>query len=713
MAELLPRWQQLNRYGLDHILVKHYTDAWSHSLTRGMQPAFSAEHTSKDFPRRGVTWPPLDAIIDCMEKIDPSDFEKRLARISEIFADIAQYAQEQALQRCPYKNRFDQCTAQFSCRFQRKPEKKGELLNCTSNDQLDYRSAWEVDPEAYARTREMVRGEAVHRGAASPVAATMRHDDQSRPLQVGKTVFDYADELNVRVPTSCGRTGICHECVVEIKEGLSSLSQRSEAEAFLSGNYRLACQAVVDRSDQDIEFVLLRRTPKILTAAPSRQPVLDPIVVRREQDVLYGDEVIDSYRGRILGLAIDLGTTTIVIELVDLETGHPLYVASFENPQRFGGSDIMYRISYDAGPYQGELHRAVINTLNMEIQQMCAQLSIDRQWIYEIVVVGNSTMRELFFDHDVQSIGQKPYKSDVEMDYLDGKRASTALLKSARKLRIRANKNARVFGAPLIASHVGGDVVADLVAINMPTQNEVVMLVDAGTNTEVIIGHQGRLLAASCPAGPAFEGGLVTYGMPGCDGAIESVRRVEGGFSYETIGGIAPSGICGSGLIDLLAELRRHDLMSPKGVFAEKARELQIVPEQGITFSRQDASHLAQAKAANYCGQIILMRKFGVSPDQIHRLYLAGGFANYVDTASAVDIGFLAPVADERIVKVGNTAAEGARQMLLSRSKRDAIEVLVKTVEHIELETMPDFFDVFVEGCQFKPMEIPREPPES
>jgi uncharacterized 2Fe-2S/4Fe-4S cluster protein (DUF4445 family) len=145
-------------------------------------------------------------------------------------------------------------------------------------------------------------------------------------------------------------------------------------------------------------------------------------------------------------------------------------------------------------------------------------------------------------------------------------------------------------------------------------------------------------------------------------------------------------------------------MMSPKGVFSNKARLISIVPEEGITFSREDASNLAQAKAANYCGQYIVMRDCGVRPGDIKHLYLAGGFANYINARNAIDIGFLAPVAEERIVKVGNASLSGARQMLLSRRKRREIEEVVRSVEHIELESTSDFFELFVEGCQFKPM---------
>lgn len=643
-----------------------------------------------------------------MKKIDKAEYEKRLDRLGEILNGIANHVGQQVLMRCPYKDRFDQCTAQFGCRNKRPPRQSEALPACASDDRLDYRTAWETDPDGSEAMRQTLRRRSKKKQASQSTSmATVSHGGDSRPAESDKTIFDYADELQVRVPTSCGRTGTCHECIVEIRHGREALSERSEAESFLGDEYRLACQAVVERTDSDVEFALLRRSPKILTSFDERLPALDPVVTHRDGTVYYGDEAIDAYRGNLYGLAVDLGTTTIVAELIDLETGRSVYVTSFENPQRFGGSDVMNRISYDSGPFQGELHKAVINTLNTETLEMCAKLGIDRQTIYELVVVGNATMRELFLGRDVQSIGQRPYKSQIELEYREGLRDGTSLCESARKLRLRANKNARVYAAPLIASHVGGDVAAGLLAIDMADKTEVTMFVDCGTNTEVVLGHKGRLLAASCPAGPAFEGGVVQFGMPGCDGAIERIRYVDGRFECETIGDVPPAGICGSGLIDLLAELRRHDLMTPKGVFIDKKTELTIVPEHGITLSRADASHLAQAKAANYCGQAILMRAFGVRPDEINRLYLAGGFANYVDPQSAVDIGFLAPVPPDRIEKAGNAAAQGARQMLLSRRRREQIERLVQTIEHVELETTPDFFEMFVEGCQFKPMEWP------
>ena len=536
---------------------------------------------------------------------------------------------------------------------------------------------------------------------------TISHDGKRKELAAGRTIFDYADELAVQVPTSCGRTGHCHECVVEIRRGMDALRPRNEVESFLREDYRLACQAVVEDDRADIEFSPLRRKPQILSTTLEKSVDPDPLVTHRGDVVYYDGVAVDRYRGGLYGIAIDLGTTTVVMDLVDLETGESVHVSSFENPQRFGGSDVMHRISYD-GEFQGELRKAVVNAINHEILELGKRLGFARQEIYEVVVAGNSTMRDLFFKLDVQSIGQRPYKSQVERACLNGERETTSLLEGSRRLGVRANPRAKVYGMPLIASHVGADTAADLVAVDLASQDGVVMLVDVGTNTEVVVGGSGRLLTASCPAGPAFEGGLVRYGMPGHEGAIESIRLTGDGFEYQTIGRVEPEGICGSGLIDLLAELRRHDRMAPKGMFAGRSYEVPVVPEYGISLSREDASNLAQAKAANFCGQFILMRHLGIGPEDIDTLYLAGGFANYVNVRNAIEIGFLAPIAEDRVVKIGNAAVQGAREVLLSREKRASVEALVKQIEHVELETTPDFFEVFVEGCQFKPMPFSK-----
>ena len=541
----------------------------------------------------------------------------------------------------------------------------------------------------------------------------LHYDGRRLDLVAGKTLFDYADALRVRVPTSCRRNGECHECIVEVRQGMDSLSPLTQAEGFLRDSYRLACQATVVDPDADIDFAVLRRQPRILTESVHRDVRLDPAISRDGDGVYFDGRRIDAYKGRIYGLAIDLGTTTVVLNLVDLESGEVLQTASFENPQRFGGSDIMHRISYDGGPFGGELRQVMLSAINFEVGELARSLGFHRRHIYEIVVVGNATMRDIFFGFDVEPIGEKPYKSIVELETEAGARSTTSLQTTARELGLRVFPQANVYAAPLIGCHVGADTTAGLLAIAADRQDGLFMLVDVGTNTEVVIGNRHRMLAASCPAGPAFEGGEITYGMPGYEGAIESVSIENGSVAYRTIGGAEPQGICGSGLVDLLAELRREDEMNELGALREGVKEFVFEPKRGMSLSRSDISSLAQAKAANYAGQYIVLRRYGALPASVEHLYLAGGFANYVDVKNAVEVGFIANLPQDRIVKVGNAALEGATILLRSREMRAEVEKLVRRIEHVELETTPDFFDIFVEGCMFKPMEMPEPLPRN
>ncbi len=534
--------------------------------------------------------------------------------------------------------------------------------------------------------------------------APVRLNGREVQAHSGKSLFDYADFMRVRIPSSCGRGGSCHECIVEVKEGAEGLTPHSRDEYFLSGSYRLACQAIVADPSQTIGFAVLRRQPRILTEGIRRRIDPDPLVRRDGDQVTIGGQLVDSYRGRILGLAVDIGTTTVAMNLVDLESGEILATSSFENPQRFGGSDVMNRISFDRGRNRGELRHSIISAINFEIGELTRQLDVHRRQIYEVVLVGNTTMRDIAFGIDVQTVGVKPYKSKVELECEEGQRTGTALESNAQARGLRVFPKAHVYGGPIIGCHVGADVAGALVAVGMDEQEEPVMLVDIGTNTEVVIGNRHRMVAASCPAGPAFEGGEVTYGMPGYDGAVESVLIRGGRAAVTTIGDVAVQGICGSGLVDLLAELRAHGLMNELGVLSGGAGEFSFAPEQGMGLSRADISALSQAKAANYCGQFISLRHYGLPLDEISRLYLAGGFANYLNVANAKEIGFIANVPSHRVAQIGNAALEGATIMLLSYELRRRVESLVQRIEHIELETTPDFFDIFVDGCMFKSM---------
>lgn len=536
------------------------------------------------------------------------------------------------------------------------------------------------------------------------------HENKSIELSQDKSLFDLADQVKMRIPTSCGRVGDCHECIVEVSEGLENLSERSEHETFLTEPYRLACQSKIISLDSDISFTPRKRDRKILTnfSGSNKYDIDHNYQYKNNSLVLIndGEEKIISKSKNFYGLAVDIGTTTVAINLVNLDDGKIIITSSFENPQVFGGSDVMNRISYDSSKFKGELCKSIISSINFEVGEYVKKIKIRRNEIVEAVIVGNATMRDLFFDLDVESIGVRPYKSIIELDYLDNKVDSTEISKYAKEINLRINPNAVIYSPPLIASHIGSDVSAGLISTDFFENNNLKMLIDIGTNTEVVLGTPNRMLAASCPAGPAFEGGEITFGMPGYTGAVEKVDIYKDKFRYKTIGDVEATGICGSGLIDFLSVLVENKLMNPLGKFTSEEDKMFLDNEQAINLSRKDVSSLAQAKAANVCGQALVIKDFGKNILDIENVYLAGGFANYIDIQNAINIGFILDFPLEKIKKIGNSALEGATKLLLSNKLRKNLVKYVKNIDHLELETKSDFFDYFVEGCQFKKISI-------
>jgi uncharacterized 2Fe-2S/4Fe-4S cluster protein (DUF4445 family) len=531
---------------------------------------------------------------------------------------------------------------------------------------------------------------------------------QATSCSAERSLFELAESLGVAVPTSCRKQGKCKECLVEVVDGMALLTPRSEAEQHLRERFRLSCQCrVVPGADGDVHcHTLRRRQMRVerrgrLLPAGGRPTAFDPTVTRDGERILLDGVEIDRSSGGIYGLAMDLGTTTIVLRLFDLESGEQLADASFENPQRFGGSDVMARIQYDVDNRGKLLRRTVAGYVSHAIEEF----PVDPQSIYELVVVGNSTMRDIFFGKSVYSIGQSPYQSITEIEMAEGKCASTSLSASARECLLPIHPRARVYGLPVISGHLGADAAACMLAVDLAHERRLVAIMDLGTNTELIVGNRDRILAASCPAGPAFEGGAISCGMPGLDGAIESVAfNADGSLRLGVIGDAAPEGICGSGLIDLLSELIRVELMNELGRF-EEGTQIVLDERAGVYFQESDVSELAQAKGANVAGLLTVFSNYGVEFDAVDAFYLAGGFGRRLNVAAARRIGLIPNIADDKIVQVGNAAIEGASIALLSRSKREELEELVKHVEHCRLETHPRFFDFFVEGCQFKPVE--------
>jgi uncharacterized 2Fe-2S/4Fe-4S cluster protein (DUF4445 family) len=514
------------------------------------------------------------------------------------------------------------------------------------------------------------------------------------------SLFESAERAGLHIPTSCAKQGRCRECLVEVEAGAEHLSEPSPEESHLQGNFRLACRAHLVR-DGEVRCHTLRRNALQIEEAfadDAASRAVDPIVERVGKAAVRDGEVIETHAERILGLAVDLGTTTVVVALFDLESGVRLATQAFENPQRFGGSDVIARIHFDTTHPGRLLQRTLLGYLQRAINA----LPCSNHDIFEMTVAANTTMRDLLFGLDVHSVGQMPYQSLTEQQLQRGEVETTSLSMPAKTLRLPLHPRAMVYGLPLIGSHVGADAAACLLATGMGDREAVSVLMDVGTNTEVIVGNRERLVAASCPAGPAFEGGGLSCGVPGLDGAIEHLTVDEHGqTTYQVIGGGDPIGICGSGLIDLLSELRRTGRMSAQGRLANGEGSFAVGPH-GIRLTEFDINALAQAKGANTAGLLVTLRRFGIDVRKVRTFYLAGGFATHVDVDAAQTLGLLPSLPASAFVKVGNASLQGAAMALRSAADRQRLEDHVRRIEHLRLETDPEFFNYFVDGCQFK-----------
>jgi uncharacterized 2Fe-2S/4Fe-4S cluster protein (DUF4445 family) len=542
------------------------------------------------------------------------------------------------------------------------------------------------------------------------MSVVLNFNNKQADVEPGSSLFDYAEMLGIHVPTSCIKQGKCKECLVEVVEGMECLSDPAAQEAHLKGNFRLSCRCKIIKNIGVVRCHTMRRGEMRIERHALRllvgqqQLKLDPAVIRKGDRIFLHGKEIDRYAGPIHGLAMDLGTTTIVIRLLNLGTGEIVADASFENPQRFGGSDVMSRIHYDTENRGKLLQRTLAGYVSHAIEEF----PVDPKSIYEMVVVGNSTMRDLFFRLNVYSIGQNPYRSITELELSKGIKTTTSLTASAKRLLLPINPKGRIYGLPLVSGHVGADAAACMLAADIANEERLIAIMDIGTNTELIVGNKNRILAASCPAGPAFEGGKISCGMPGLPGAIEKiVINADGTIAAQVIGNEIPEGICGSGLVDLLSELLRNKWINTLGRFEDGKKQL-LINSNGnlpIYFTESDINELAQAKGANVAGLHIVFNQYGIRFEDVDVFYLAGGFGRYLNVESSKRIGLIPNIDKSKILQVGNAAIEGACIALLSRTKRIELENLVKRVTHCRLETHPGFFNYFVEGCQFNPVE--------
>ncbi len=420
--------------------------------------------------------------------------------------------------------------------------------------------------------------------------------------------------------------------------------------------------------------------------------------------------------GMKFGLAVDIGTTSVVSTLIELDSGEQLASVSSLNPQAVFGGDLMSRIAFaqfDPGNLR-KLHTRIIGLLNQHIEETCRQSGVLAKWIYKVVVVGNTCMHHLLLGIDPSFVGLAPYAPVMRH----------ALVLPARELFLKVAPEARVCLLPLVAGFVGADAVAVALATRIYEGAAIRIAVDIGTNGEVILGSRDRLWACSAPAGPALEGAQIRHGMRGALGAIDRVT-VDDDIHVHTIGEADPLGICGSGLIDLLAGLLDTGVIDWTGLIRVEAREAlppklrervvmrgeerQVIvlrpgeagAHQEIVLTQDDVRQVQLAKGAIASGIAMLQHIAGVSDETVAELMLAGGFGNYVSIASALRIGLIPPLPKEKIRYVGNAASLGAQLCLVSETERQRAESVAASIEHVSLAAHPDFERIFVDAMNF------------
>lgn len=425
---------------------------------------------------------------------------------------------------------------------------------------------------------------------------------------------------------------------------------------------------------------------------------------------------------RLYGFAVDIGTTKLAGYLVNLKTGRVAATLSASNPQIMHGGDVITRITYAMKTLSNlkELHEMLLDAINSMILQTCRKAGLGETEVYDVVAVGNTAMHHFFFNIDPTSVGLSPYAAVV----------GRPLNVRARDLGLRVNPGANVHSPPNVVGFVGADAVADIIATKIYEANELTLLIDIGTNVEIILGDRTHLQACSTPAGPALEGSEITFGMRAVAGAIETVwiDPKDMSVGYRTIGGDKPpKGICGSGVIDSIAEMLKAGILSNSGeikrdlatprlrvqngkaefVIAERER---TAIDRDIVMTQQDIRQIQLAKAAVYTGVLMSLRHLGVETNDIKRVYVAGAFGTYLNSQSARNIGMYHDIPLDRIRFVGNAAGAGARALLKSSALRDIAGKLPNQIKYFPLGNDPEFETEFLNALYIPHKDLERFP---
>ncbi|NPV51128.1 MAG: DUF4445 domain-containing protein [Candidatus Methanofastidiosum sp.] len=579
-------------------------------------------------------------------------------------------------------------------------------------------------------------------------------------------LLDILSEVGIEIEAICGGKGKCGKCKVILDNPKSANEITPEEKRILSEDelkkgIRLSCLVKVhDNLSLEIPDSSLQKQLRILCEGISNKIIIDPCVkteiikfpkprlggeeslfdiIKNENKenilsidyyaikelsnkieygseiklIRYDNEIIDicGIEKKIYGTAVDIGTTTVVIYLIDLEKGKLIDIESILNPQIKYGEDVISRITYSMKNEVDIPNKAIIDGINLMIDKLCERNNIPNQSIYEMTVVGNTAMHHIFLNINPKSLSASPFTPVI----------SKSINIKPRDTGIKINQSGNIHVLPVISGFVGADTVGVLLATEIYKKNEISLAIDIGTNGELVLGNKDKMVSCSCAAGPALEGGHLKFGMRASTGAIESAYIEDGTFDtfYKTINDGNPRGICGSGIIDIVSEMLRVGLLDRSGRIIDidderirknssnKQKEFVIEWKENteinkdITITASDIREIQLAKGAIMTGINILLEKSNINIDQIDNLYLAGAFGNYIDIRNAIRIGLIPDMPLEKIKPVGNAAGEGAKISLLSKERRIEENIINKKIDYIELAAEDNFNQEFVKSLRF------------
>jgi len=523
----------------------------------------------------------------------------------------------------------------------------------------------------------------------------------------GVSLLDAARAAGFAIDSECGSRGTCGQCRVRFLQGTPRLTPEDElllAAREAAGGWRLACQAIIAG---DCRILIPERTPRV-----RRQQIR---VLTEAADA--PTEPPSKRRGSAgYGAAIDIGTTTVVCYLMDLERSQQIGVASFANPQRAFGPDVISRIVHaHRGPRElKELQRRLVSALDRAVASLCSERGIRVESLTSMTMVGNMTMMHLVCAVDPWPLGVAPYEPVfTEAPEMRG-----------GELGFRRLADCRVHILPGVGGHLGSDVAAGVAALGLPHKEGVSLFLDLGTNGEIMLCSGGTTVGATSAAGPAFEGVHIHSGMAAFPGAIERVTEEDGTLQLQTIEDLAPAGLCGSGLIDAVALLLRRGLLLPSGRLlrrdqvssdaAAALRERLLDDENGrrfllyengargdVVLTQKDIREVQLAKAPLRAGIDVLLKDTGLSADDVQEVLVAGAFGSSIQPESLLALGAVPESVRGRVHAVGNTAGLGAKLCLTYPEHLAAAREMARSMRHVDLAQREDFREAFVEHMPF------------